>query len=158
MRQLGDVDAPEQAERGEPLLALDARRVAERLARLERQLPLNRGGARPPVADDDHVIDQHLRTFADAEEDVGARVALGEHHARIDSDALVAAVAVLEVDAIAIGGDIDLRVRLAGHGRERSANLLGGEHDVPHHVDGADERARPFADVDADLDVTIRCG
>ncbi len=80
--QLLDADAAEQPERGQPLLALDARRVAERLARPQQQLALDRLGARPLVADDDHVVDDDLRPFADREADVGAGVVLGERRRR----------------------------------------------------------------------------
>ena len=40
-RQLGDADAPEQPERGQPLLALEHGVVAHRIARMNRQLAAN---------------------------------------------------------------------------------------------------------------------
>ena len=149
-------DPPEQSERAEPLLALDARRVAERLAGLQQQLALDRRGARPLVADDDHVVDDDLRPLGDREEDVRARVAVGEHHARIDRRR-------------SRSRDCGTRGR-CGRGRTRRrppstpcrarspatrGAVRGREHHVAAEIDGADDRARPFGDGDRDLHVAI---
>ena len=67
MAQLGDPRAAEQAERGQPALALVDRAEAERIAGLHLQLALDRLGAGAHVADDQHVIDEHLRPFANRE-------------------------------------------------------------------------------------------
>ena len=70
--ELGDAGPPEQPERGQPALALVDRRQAQRIARLELQLPLDRLGVGPLVADDQHVVDEDARPFLHGEDDVGA--------------------------------------------------------------------------------------
>jgi hypothetical protein len=69
VRQLGDLDAPEQPERRQPTPALDQVRQAERLPRPEEQLAPDdrRVGARVP--DDEDVVDDRLRTFGDPVDD-----------------------------------------------------------------------------------------
>ena len=155
MAQLLDAHAAEQPERSQPLLALDPRRVAQRLARPQQQLALDRFGARPVVADDDDVIDDDLRTLADGKADVGARVVLRQRGARSHRDALVPAVAVLQIDPIAIRGHLDLRERAVRRRRHHGAQLVGREDRVARERHVADERSRPFDDPHGNLDPLI---
>ena len=154
--QLGNRDSPEQPEGAQLLLALDPFRVAERLTRLQRDLALDRRGLRPMIADDDDVIDDHLRTFGNRECHIGACIACGEHHARLDADRLVTAVPVFQLEAIAIVGDVHLRIRMAGGEGQHCAELIRAQRPVAGEVHGRHQRARPFGDVDRNLDMTIR--
>ena len=71
MCELGDPGAPEQSERREPALTFVDPLEAERLAGLQQQLALDGLGSRPLVADDEHVLDEDLRTLPHAKHDVG---------------------------------------------------------------------------------------
>ena len=65
--QLGDADAPEQAERAQRALALVAILAAERRARLELHLAEDHPRIGMGVADDQDVVDDRLRPFLDRE-------------------------------------------------------------------------------------------
>ena len=84
--------------------------------------------------------------------------AVGEHHARLDHDALVAAVAVLEIDAVAVGRDVDFRVRLARDVAASSGSRSSLSTMLPIRSTVADERARSLGDVDRDLHLAIGPG
>ncbi len=158
--QLGDTDAAKQTERAQALLALDARRIAEWLARLQRELTLDRRRAGTAVADDDHVVDDDLRPFGDPKENVRSGVAIGEHDAGLDDDVLVAPVAIFEIDAVAVRGHFDFGVRAARHDSQHRPKLIVAEHHVAGDVHRTDEGAGAFGDVDTDLNpaVLIRPG
>ena len=53
------------------------------------------------------MVDDHLRPLADGQEHVGARVTLGKRHTGLHDHALIAAVAILEIEAIPTTGWID---------------------------------------------------
>ena len=58
------------------------------------------------IANDDHVIDDHLLAFVDREPDVGPGTVVGKRHLGLDDHAFVPAIAILDVDAVARGDDI----------------------------------------------------
>ena len=86
--QLGDPHAPEQPERRQPPLALVDRGRLNGSPGFDLQLALDRLGAGPHVADDQHVVDEHLRPFADEKRDIDTRAVLGELGSRLDDGAL----------------------------------------------------------------------
>src|SRR5256885_6688323 len=63
MPQLREAHAAKQAKRAQALLALEHRRVPERTAGSDPQLALDRLDARTLVADNDDVVDEHLRSL-----------------------------------------------------------------------------------------------
>ena len=71
--QLGDPDAPEQAERAERPLALVTVLAPERRARPQLHLVQDDARIGVRVADDQDVVDDRLRPFLDRERHVGAR-------------------------------------------------------------------------------------
>ena len=106
--QLFDHDPPEQSERHQALLGLYPCLVPEGLARLQQQLAFDDLGARALVAHDDHVVDENLRAFANREVNIRAGTVFEERHDGFDDHALVATVAILQIDAIPIARDVDL--------------------------------------------------
>src|SRR4029453_13498358 len=81
--QFTDPHAPEQSQTREAPLALVDRREAERLPRLNLQLAFDRGGGGADVAHVQHVVDQHLRSFANGELNGDLGVVLHEDRRRV---------------------------------------------------------------------------
>jgi hypothetical protein len=71
-----DLRTSEHAEREEPRAALHERRVPERLPLAQLQLALDRSSADPSIPHDDDVVDDHLGTFRDIEQDIGECIVL----------------------------------------------------------------------------------
>jgi hypothetical protein len=157
--QFRDPHDAEQAERTEALLALEPRRIPERLARLEQQFALDRFGARALVAHDDHVVHEHLRALADGEPDVSARPSLLERHIRIERGALVPAIQVLELNAIVVLGDLHIRECLARSRPHDAPDLRLSQDGVAFYGDAADDDPRPFVDGERHLypAIGLRC-
>ncbi len=84
-----DAHAPEQAQGREPLLTLDARRVAERLPWTQQQRPFDGLDASSAISHDDDVIDNCLGPFADREGDVRAGLIIGQFGTRLDQHGVV---------------------------------------------------------------------
>jgi hypothetical protein len=76
--------------------------ASKRLARPQQQLALNDVGLSSRVADDEHVVDDRLRTLANVEHDVHARTVLALVDADSDVRARIAAIEILEQNRIAI--------------------------------------------------------
>ena len=78
----------EQAERTETPPALEQVAEPQRGAGPKQQLPPDHILRRPPIADDDHVIDQDLGSFGDGEADVCAGVVVPQRKASAMVDAI----------------------------------------------------------------------
>ena len=122
---------------------------------MDPQLALDRLDARTLVANDDDVVDEHLRPLAHRHAHVGARVVLGERDRRLDDRTLITPVQVLELNAVAVGDHLHLGIRLPGRRRHHRPDLGVAEHHIPLNGDGSNDRPRTFGHVERDQHAAI---
>ena len=154
--QLRDARAPEQAERRQAPLALVDRAEAEGIARFHLQLVLDGAGARPHVADDEHVIDEDLRPLANHEGDRHVRAVLAELGPRLDRGALVAEVLIRELNGVTIDRELARHVRRPRLQLHARAERRLAERLIPREGDAVDGGPRPLVDHGAHRDRHLR--
>ena len=155
VRHLFNADAAEEAECAEPQPALDEVGIAQRLPRLDQQLALDGLGLGAGVADDDHPVDDRLRAFLDRVADVGPRVVLGPRDLGTHSDLVVAAVAVREVDAVAVGDHLALREGAARRQLDDGAYGVLGHGLRPLEDNSAHRGLRTFGHAHGEVDTPV---
>ena len=158
MRQGVDADAPEQAERAEPALALDEVLEAERLALLQQQLARDDLGIGAGVADDEDVVDDRLLALVNFELEVGARPIRRQPGHDDDAGGGEPAVPVFEQHRVVVGHDLRLIERRTGRRFHDRAELLLRHDGLAFERHVADERERPFRDGDDRPDQALARG
>ena len=156
MAQLLNHDAAEQTQSRKPLLAFDAGGIPERLARPQQQFAFDRLRVRALVAHDDDVVHDHLLPFGNRKPDVGARTVIRQRHVGLDDHIFVAAVAILDINAIAGGNHVTLRIRPALLGCHQLVEFCARQHRVAHEGDRRHQRSWSFGDGEVEHDPTVR--
>ena len=148
--------AAEQLQRRQPALALVLGLEAERIARLELELALDRLGAGAHVAGNQDVIDEDPRTFADREHEIGLRAIRGEARLRLHGRRPVPAIGVLQLNGVDVASELRVEVRRARLQAQELAKSGFRNRRVALDADRADHRADPFRDENADRDRDLR--
>ena len=144
--------AAKELQRREPPLTLVLRFEAERIARLELKLALDRLCARPHVAGDQHVIDENPWPLTDSEDEICLRAIGGETRLRLHGRRPVPQVRILELNRVGVASELRIEVRRARLETENFAKSRFRHRLVAFDPYRTDDRPHSFCDEDADGD------
>src|SRR5439155_19271756 len=139
-----ETDAAKETERREPALALVDGLQPERIAGTDLQLALDRLGARPHVADDQHVVDEDLRAFLHGVGHRDVRVVLAESRSRLDGRVRIAAIVVHRLNRLAIDCELARDERTAGCQSNPRAELRLPDGAIAFEPDAVHDGASAF--------------
>ena len=150
--QLGNPHPAEETQRNQPALALADGRGPERASAFELELTLDRVGLRPHVADDEDVLDEHLRSLVDGEHDPSPGAVWTQAGVAVDGDVRIPEVGIRELNGVAVGGQPRGHVRLPRLQAEPLAQPSVRHVFVAADLDRAHDRPGVLGDLDLDGD------